>query len=209
MVGVSYIAEANCQNASRSPEFPRWIQRYHGKHPKKKKTRKPRFRYLLGYYITPTGYVQCHLDKGIAATGSSPDREYFGECREFRDVSPSWVCGPRFIDFELTTQTGYCLILATSYVKAGCRMSMKNSNAKYISEFYFFLNLTGLKRTFCQVEAIGTCNDPIPSVPYFRSSFRLIGHVPSDDLFIFHYSFLLLLYPSHLIPTTVLRVWVY
>jgi hypothetical protein len=87
--------------------------------PKKKRTRKPRFRYLLGYYITPSACVRRLLDKGVAVTGSSPDRE----CRAFRDVctrlSPLGftLWGPRFIDIDLPTETGYLLILATSYVK--------------------------------------------------------------------------------------------
>jgi hypothetical protein len=87
--------------------------------PKKKRTRKPRFRYLLGYYITPSACTQRLVDKGVAVSGRYPDRE----CRAFRDVcarlSPLGfkLEGPRFIDIDLPTESGYCLILAKSYVK--------------------------------------------------------------------------------------------
>jgi len=85
----------------------------------KKGTRKPRFRYIMGYYITPSDCVQRLLDTGIAVTGESVDRAG----RAFVVVSARLSAigfklgGPSFIDINLPTRTGYCLVLATSYVK--------------------------------------------------------------------------------------------
>jgi len=85
----------------------------------KNRTRKPRFRYILGYYITPSDCVQRLLDTGIAVNGESVDRAG----RAFVDVSARLSAigfklgGPRFIDVNLPTRTGYCLVLAASYVK--------------------------------------------------------------------------------------------
>ena len=84
-----------------------------------KRTRKPRFRYILGHCITPSDCVERLLDTGIPVTGGSVDRAGWA----FVDVSARLstigfkLGGPRFIDINLPTRTGYCLVLATSYVK--------------------------------------------------------------------------------------------
>lgn len=76
----------------------------------KKGTRKPRFRYILGYYITPSDCVQRLLDTGIVVTGGSVDRAG----RAFVDVSARLstigfkLGGPRFIDIN---QRGQVIVL--------------------------------------------------------------------------------------------------
>ena len=133
------------------------------KAPKKKRTRKPRFRYLLGYYITPLACVKRLLDKGIILTGG------YSEClhRAFRDVcarlSPLGfeLEGPRFIDIDLPMQSGYCLILAKSYVKDQMPDVDGELLCKVCFRVIFFVNPTDPKCVLCQVkEAIGIEEEP-------------------------------------------------
>lgn len=95
-------------------------------------------------------------------TGRSPE----SECRAFRDVCISLSLGfklegPRFIDIDLPTQTGYLLILATSYVKGEMLDVDEKLKRKVRFSVTFLSKPYSLEmRILTGKEAIGTDEEP-------------------------------------------------